>query len=364
MNLFKRLFGKSKKKNEANIASENIEDIEKRAMEELKSLPQKDQDLFFEMLNKISGNSGIKTNTPELFKHEVYDSIRRYYSSPEYIIDFNLKDDNDRQLEEYEAFDFTYSEWKKVSSVWDRKSILFELWDETEFSKLQKWQIIERFIKDRYSLKAVKFQETNITVEDLQDIRLIVALSKLYRALNSISKALYYAKGAYELRPDLDIVKVEYANVLHLSNSNEDRELSHQLINDVIKNKIKSENDNEEIGLLNYFMFSVGYIDSSIFAINFLNAGNCEETTWQRLAEEYYWCPVFRFEHSVFLSNKGKTLEALAKLNALADEFPWFQQAVLANIDAIEQLRVQNNDPLLMTEEMTKMEEYKSMWNN
>lgn len=355
MNLFKKLFGKSEKKT-FNVNEENLEQIEKKA------IPQKDQDLFLEMLNKMSGSAEINSNTPELFKNELYDSLKRYYASPEYGIELNLKDEKGNSYEEHEAFDSTYDEWKEVKSVWDRRAILFELWDGTELKKLQKWQVIERLLKDRYALKALDFLKTNINQDDFQDIRLIVAVSKLFRSLDSIPRALHHSKGAYELRPDLDIVKIEYANVLHLSDSLDDKELSHKLINEVIENKIKNETNEKEIPLLNYFVFSVGYIDSSIFAINFLKVGNCDEATWQQLAEEYYWCPIFRFEHSVFLSKNGESIRALAKLDSLANEFPWYKAGVLANIDAINQLRIQNNDTSFMNEEMDKMEEYKSMW--
>lgn len=369
MSIFKRLFGKEEKKiekQESNKNNDNLEELEKKAMEELKSLPQKDQELFLKMMNKISGNSSvIETNTPELFKKELYDSLNRYYSAPDLKFDFNLqdKDGNVHEIyEEHEAFDYTFSEWRKINSVWDRRALLFEHWDESEFNKLQKWQIIERFVKDRYALKALDFQKSNITQDDFQDIRLIVALSKLYRALDSIPQANHYAKGAYELRPDLDIVKVEYANVLHLSDSKEEKDLSHKLINEVIENKIKNSSE-EEIPLLNYFIFSEGYLDSSIFAINFLKAGNCDSETWDKLSEEYYWCPIFRFEHSVFLSQNEDSLRALAKLDSLANEFPWFKAGVIANIDAIKQLRTQRGEPNFMSEEMSKMEQYKSMWN-
>jgi hypothetical protein len=350
MNLFKKLFGKSEKKT-FNIKEENLEQIEK------KDIPKNDQDLFLEMLNEMSGSAEINSNTPELFKNELYDSLKRYYSSPEYRIELNLKDDKGNSYEEHDAFDSTYDEWKEVKSVWDRRAILFELWDGTELKKLQKWQVIERLLKDRYALKALDFLKTNINQDDFQDIRLIVAVSKLFRSLDSIPRALHHSKGAYELRPDLDIVKIEYANVLHLSDSLDDKELSHKLINEVIENKIKNETNEKEIPLLNYFVFSVGYIDSSIFAINFLKLGNCDEATWQQLAEEYYWCPIFRLEHSVFLSKNGESLRALAKLDSLANEFPWYKAGVLANIDAINQLRIQKNDTSFMNEEMEKMEQ-------
>lgn len=365
MSIFRRLFGKAEnieKEINSSKIEKNIDEPEEKAMNKLKSLPKKDQDLFLEMMNKLSGSNEISPNTPELFKTELYDSLNRYYASPEFRIELNLKDDKGNLLEEHKAFDFTFNEWKKVRSIWDRRAILFEQWDETEFIKLQKWQIIERFVKDRYALKAIDFHKTNINKDDFQDIRLIVAISKLNRVLNRIPQALHYSKSAYEFKPDLDFVKTEYANSLHLSDSQEEKELSHKLINEVIENRVKNDANNKEIPLLNYFIFSIDYIDSSIFAVNFLKAGSCDEETWEKLAEEYYWCPIFRYEHSVFLSQNGENLRALAKLDSLANEFPWYKSGVLAYIDAINQLRIQNKNNLFMSEEMNKMEQYKSMW--
>lgn len=364
MNIFKRLFGKEEKKNEQTNPiqnKENIEELEQKALEELQAMPQKDRDLLVEMMNKLSGNSVIETNTPELFKFEVYDSMNRYISMPEVKIELDLKDDEGNPLKEHEAFDATYSEWMKIQSAWDRRALLFRLWDESEFERLQKWQILERFIKDRYALKALDFHQTSVSLDDFKDIRVILALSKLYRVMDSIPDAKHFAAGAYELRPDLDIVKVEYANVLHLCDSQEEKELAHKLITEVIENKI-TESEEKQIGVLNYFMFSEGYIDSSIFAVMFLKEGNCDAETWDKLAEEYYWCPIYRFEHSVFLSQNDDGLRALAKLDSLANEFPWHKSGVLAYIDAINQLRIQRNDSNFMSKEMNKMEENKSMW--
>lgn len=346
MSIFKKLFGKKE---------------ETKAKDELKSLSDKDQELLIEMMNKMSKVYEIETNTPELFKEELYNSLNRYYSSPELKIELNLKDENGVVLEEHEAFNHTFSEWKKIHSVWDRRALFFQQWDEIDFNKLQKWQVIERFIKDRYALKALDYQNSKISEEDFQDIRLIVALSKLYRVLDLIPQATHYAKAAYELRSDLDIVKVEYANVLHLSDSHEDKELSHKLINEVIENKINNSVE-KEIALLSYFIFSEDYLDSSIFLINILKEGKCDSETWEKLAGEYYWCPIFRFEHSVFLSQIDENFRALAKLDSLANEFPWFKSGVLANIDAINQLRQQRNDSNFMSAEMNKMEQYVSMW--
>lgn len=184
-----------------------------------------------------------------------------------------MTDENGITYKEHEAFNSTFEEWKEVRSVWDRRSILFSLWDNSEMNKISKWQIIERFVKDRYGLKAIDFKENNITDNDFENIRLMVSLSKLYRVMNAYENALHYAKYAYEARPDIDIIKVEYATVLHLSDNEEDKIKSHNLMNEVIENKIKN-NDAKEIPLLNYFVFSKDYIDSSVFAALYLNIGN------------------------------------------------------------------------------------------
>lgn len=342
MSIFKKLFGKTEKKKADESQSAGLS-----------------QEEFHKMMKQMSNSS----NTPKQFKIELYDSLSRYYSSPELDIELDLVDKKGNKLEEHIGLDYTFSQWKEIQSIWDRRSLLFQQFDETEFTKLQKWQIIERFVKDRYGLKAIDFQKSNISNDDFEDIRLIIALSKLYRVMDSFDNALHYAKGAYELRPDLDIVKIEYANVLHLSNSENDKELSHKLLNEILEKKIKGSEE-KNIALLNYFMFSPNYIDSSVFALSFLTQGDCDIETWEKLAEEYYWCPVFRYEHSVFLNSKGETLRAMAKLNSLANEFPWYKTGVLANIDAINQMREQRNDKNFMVSEMKQMEDYKKMWNN
>ncbi len=345
MSIFKKLFGKTEKKQTEKSQSTG--------------LPKEAQEEFLRMMKQMSSTS----NTPEQFKIELYDSLNRYYSNPELRIKLNLTDKDGKVDKEHEAFGGTFIEWQQIKSIWDRRSVLFDFWDDTEFKKLQKWQIIERFTKDRYALKAIEFQKTDITIDDLQDIRLIISLSKMYRVMDSFEHALKYSKGAYELRPDLDIVTIEYANVLHLSNSEQDKELSHKIITEVIAKKVK-ETEEKKVALLNYFMFSPDYIDSSVFAVSFLHQGNCDIETWEKLAEEYYWCPVFRYEHSTFLSKKGEPIRAMAKLSSLANEFPWYKTGVLANIDVINQMREQRNDQNFMAREMNQMEEYKKMWKN
>jgi hypothetical protein len=364
MNFFKRLFGKSDKQQDTYGYEEQAPITEGPEMLEKTVFPDADPEP--EEQAEIPAPAALPdprtVNTTERFKTELYESLNRYYSAPELRVELNLKDAAGNSYAEHEAFNSTFEEWQGIRSGWDRRSVLYSLWDQSEFDKLQKWQVVERFVKDRSALDAVEYQKAHISNDDFQDIRVILALSKLYRVLDSPPTALRYAKGAYELRPDLDIVKVEYANVLHLSDTHEDRELAHRLINEVLTEKIAAAGTEAEIPLLNFFLFAPGYIDSSVFAVNFLQAGHCNAETWATVAEEYYWCPVFRYEHAVNLSQGGETLKALAKLNALADEFPWYKTGVTAAMSAIEQLREQSGQADFMDTEMTRMQQYQSMW--
>lgn len=313
--------------------------------------------------DKIIDETIDQTNSPELFKIELYDALNRYYSDPELEIALNLKDPNGNKIDEHIGLNATYNEWKGIQSVWDRRSVLYKSMDSTELKKLEKWQIVERFVKDRYSIKATEFIRSNVTDDDFQDIRLILACSKLFRTLDDFESALFYAKRAFAIYPKLDIVKAEYANVLHLSKNEKDKKLAHQLMNELLEKRI-NETEENKFDLFKCFLFSKNYIDSSVFAAIFLQQADCDLETWDIVAEEYYWCPLFRYEHSLALNRKGESLRSIAKLNSLANEFPWFKLGVLANIDSIKQLREQMNDQNYMSDELKQMEKYKSQWEN
>lgn len=363
MNFLKKWLGRSSKQEEQseNVSAQPHNNVQQQLTGNIASqdqLSEEERELLLKMLGR---SEALEQNTPDQFKTELYASLQRYYSVPDLEINLNLTDAEGNTYLEHEAFDGTYAHWKGIRSVSDRRGVLFAHWDESELTKLAKWQVLERWVKDRYPTRALAFFREQVAQEDFQDIRLIVALSKLYRCLDMREEAMHYAKGAYELRPDLDMVKVEYANMLHISGDQSDRELAHTLFNGVLEGKI-SKDSQTKIGLLNYFLFGKDYLDSSIFAIHFLRAGNADSHTWEILANEYYWCPIFRMEHAVFLSNDHQELPAIAKLSSLADEFPWFKQGVLGFISAIAQLRVQKGDPDFMSEDMERMERYKSSW--
>ena len=359
MSLFKKLFGKKQTVSTSHTKQESPTPSKK---ESNSSINPGVQEELKKMMNQMQGPK----KSVEQFEFELLnDSFARYHSNPGYRTEIEIQNEKGEVVPLHVALHEYYQEWQGISSFWDRMSLLYKYWDTQYYEKLEKWQIVERLVKDRYAMKAIKFHESSITQEDFQDMRLVVALSKLYRAMDSYENALNYAKGAYELRPDLAIVKTEYATVLHLSKNPEDQELAHKMIQEVLETKINEhikDSDEKEIPLLNWFLFSNNYMDSSIFAAVYLQIGECDLDTWSTIANDYYWCPVFRYQHSVALSDAGEGMKAIAKLTSLSDEFPWYKPGVLACIDGINQIRNQLKSADMMEDAMKRMEHYKSVW--
>ena len=344
MNFFKKLFGKSEKPKSNTATSGHTNTKE----EEIKR-----------MLKQMN----ISDKTPEMFHDELITSLMRYKNDPLDEPAIKITDQNGKVLPPHIAFGELYQQWNEIQSPWDRRSLLFGHWDDSFLDDLEKWQILDRFVRDRYAPKALQYSQTYITDEDLKNPKIVVALSKMHRSLDDKTSALKLAKSAYELAPNNDGTKAEYATVLHLMQDHADQELSHKLMSELVKDRITASEE-ENISLLNFFSFSPNYIDSSIFTMMYLTMGKGDIPTWEHFANEYYHCPFFRYEHSVFLSQNGEAMRAMAKMNSLANEFPWHKDAVNSSIDTIHQMRRQTNNPNAMEEQMRQMLKHQENWKN
>ncbi|WP_435525245.1 hypothetical protein [Chryseobacterium indoltheticum] len=100
-----------------------------------------------------------------------------------------------------------FSEWVNIRSKWDRMSVLYEFWDNSQLEKLEDWQIIERFTKDRYATKSLNYFRKKIEGKKQLSVEELVAASKLYRILLDNDSALSYAEKAYDKFPDNDFGK-------------------------------------------------------------------------------------------------------------------------------------------------------------
>lgn len=287
------------------------------------------------------------------FDHEMTESFRRYYSDPQLDINIEIKNDQGNIHPPHQAYKELFSEWTGIQSKWDRMSLLYSFWDQSQFDKLEDWQVIERFVKDRYPKKAQQYFDKKMSDKRHFTTEELVSLSKLHRVLLDNPTAKEYIETAYHNTPEEDAVKVEYATVLHIIGNHSEKELSHQLFHEVLDKKIQQDDTKS---VFDCFKFSEGYTDSSIFAMLYLMNTEADDTTWDYVAEEYYYCPVFRYEHAVHLSQSETPIRALAKLTSLSQEFPWFKTALESTIGNIKSMRRQLNNPDFMEKELQEFQ--------
>ncbi|WP_027374347.1 hypothetical protein [Chryseobacterium sp. UNC8MFCol] len=344
MGLFDFLFKKKKKKDQTNEMTSTID-----APEEVTAVSTPENtDMTLEERVPPVNEDGNR------FTLESIEAFRRFHSDPG--LDFNTqgKDGNGNSIDvTYQTHRDLFNEWTGIQSKWDRISLLYHFWDQTQFEKLEPWQVIERFVKDRYPKKALQYFEKNMSDKRDFTVEELVSLSKLYRVLLDNVTAKEYIETAYQNHPENDSVKVEYATVLHIIGNHSEKELSHTLFHEVLDKKIE-RNDTDSV--LDCFIFSEGYTDSSIFAMLYLMNTEADNDAWDQVSEEYYYCPVFRYEHAVQLSQTDNSLRALAKLTSLCQEFPWFKTALESTIGNIKSMRKQLNNPDFMEKELQEFQ--------
>ncbi|PWN72378.1 hypothetical protein C1631_007210 [Chryseobacterium phosphatilyticum] len=287
------------------------------------------------------------------FDLEFIEAFRRFHCNPTLDVHLTPEDDRGNVYPSHQAYGDLFKEWMDIQSKWDRMSLLYHFWDQSQFEKLEDWQVIERFVKDRYSKKALQYFEEKMSDKRQLTREELVSLSKLHRVLLNNPAAKDYIETAYKNHPDDDAVKVEYATVLHIIGNHSEKELSHQLFHEVLDKKIQ-KNDTDSV--FDCFRFSEGYTDSSIFAMLYLMNTEADNDTWDYVAEEYYYCPVFRYEHAVQLAQTDNSLRALAKLTSLSQEFPWFRTALESTIGNIKSMRKQLSNPDFMEQEFQEFQ--------
>ncbi|MGE8552329.1 MAG: hypothetical protein ACN6OB_00145 [Chryseobacterium jejuense] len=364
MGLFDFLFKWMKKKNKTNeetvknespveetIASTH-EETSAPIEENIPPIPQETNIILEEETSVVIE----ETTTPSInedgnrFDLEIVEALRRFHSNPDLDIDIEIKNNIQNAHQTHRDL---FREWTGIQSKWDRMSLLYRFWDQSQFEKLEDWQVIERYVKDRYPKKALQYFEKNMSDKRHFTKEELVSLSKLHRVLLENPTAKEYIETAYHNHPEDDAVKVEYATVLHIIGNHSEKEFSHQLFHDVLDKKIQ-RNDTESV--FDCFKFSEGYTDSSIFAMLYLINTEADIDTWDYVAEEYYYCPVFRYEHAVQLSQSENPMRALAKLTSLSQEFPWFRIALESTIGNIKSMRKQLNNPEFMEQELQEFQ--------
>lgn len=280
------------------------------------------------------------------FTADFYASLKRYLClKKDEHIEFEFKDKRGHIIPTTQAFEDTYLQWKNIHSPWDRQSVIFDAIDKQYFHRLEKWQVIERYVIDRYPNKAIEFAMKHADEQDFDNPDFLTSMAKCFFVLSKYEKGIEYARKAVEIN-DKKEAKIILADLLHLSNNHEE---AHRLYDEVLKSFSLKGNSEEKISILQVVGYEYDVLNSSVYAVALLND---DEDSWNEVAKEFYYCPYFRSQHAFWLLNQGENLKGIAKLVSLSQEFPTYQEGVVNAHSSILQFRKQIGNDDIWEEEL------------
>jgi tetratricopeptide (TPR) repeat protein len=255
----------------------------------------------------------------------------------------------------------TFNQWKKIKSLWDRRSLLFDVISDLVGQQMKNWQIANYLTVQRVPLEAL-----DIILEDMNDLQkkpqgdfgedyipYCLAVAKTLISLTQYQEALKWVQKAFHADPNSSQVELLLADVYFLSGHCDQANAIYQKHWSIARKyaaepvvKIFSE----------VLSCEYGTSSSPVFAIqlgkNFSDSLESEEY-WQLTEAEFYSSPYFRAHHAYHLANQGKLHQSFAKLLALVQEMPWLKEASLNLLRHFEHLDPSGNQ--LMPETRTKL---------
>lgn len=288
------------------------------------------------------------------FTIDFEDALKRYIGVTDGKVDYEFKDKNGTIIPPSYAFKGTYNQWKEIVSAWDKRSVIFAALDEIYLSKIPVHQIIERFVMDRYPEKALLFADSFAKENEYNNPDFLASLSKCYFILSQFEKSIDLAQKALALDANNKKAKIAMADSLHLTNRHVE---AHQMYNELLKASKLNDWKKDEINITELVDFHNDIVHSSVYAAGLLSDGKADEITWNKVAEEFYYCPYFRSQHAFWFLKNGENLKAVAKLLTTAQEFPWFQDAVVNAKSVILQFREQMQSDDLWEDELRYLSE-------
>lgn len=284
-----------------------------------------------------------------LFAADFYAALKRYLClKKDDSIAFEFKDKKGNIIPCTQAFEDTYIKWKDIISPWDRRSVIFEAIDKLYFHRLEKWQVIERYVIDRYPDKAIAFIKKYADEHDFNNPDFLTSLAKCFFVISKYEKGIEYARKAVEI-DDKKEAKVILADLLHLSNNHEE---AHKLYKEVLNTSPLKDYNEEKIAILQIVGYENDVLNSSVYAVALLNNDAANQDSWNEVAKEFYYCPYFRCQHAFWLLSKGENLKGIAKLVSLSQEFPAYEEGVVNAHSTILQFRKQTGNENLWEEEL------------
>jgi len=287
--------------------------------------------------SKPENGKNMANTDAERFEKEVRAVIPRYLSVPQKEpIQFDLTDPATNKPIAFDQFYARqFEHWKTVRSRADRRGIIYSILDSVIGSQLELWQIINRFTDDRYAQRALEIASQNAKEKDFENPLYWTALARTNFVLIRYAEAESNALKALEIDPDLHQAKIILGDIYHFTHK---EEKAHELYNEVLKDKLPK---GEDLGLdLTTFLgFDGDMMFSPIYASAWLKEDkNVTEDLWNWAGEEYYYSPHFRAQHAYHLIAQKDMMKGFVKLLTLANEMPWYKEAVLNSYKLIDQL--------------------------
>lgn len=312
---------------------------------------------FFANLFGLRNNKNKQMNTVpaltdiELFDKEFLATASRYTSRPREEMSMRVRSEETNEVIPFAlAFPEQFEEWKGIKSIWDRRSVIYKILDESIGESLKLWQLIERFNIDRYPEHALKMAAEHAISPDLTDANFHMAVARSYFILTKYKEAEERAEKALQLVPNHLKAKLLLGDIYHYTHK---EQRAHELYTEVLALKLPKDKKTT-INIPDLVGFENDYMHSPVYAAAMLRDetyGN--EATWDVVAGEFYHYPHFRAAHANFLIRKGDHLKGFTKLLILSREMPWFKEGVINSYSLMQQLGFENQ----MSEDKARLEE-------
>ena len=224
----------------------------------------------------------------------------------------------------------TFIEWQKIQSLWERRSLIFEVIFSLVKESLKTWQIANYLTVQRRPLEAfdlllndIKQLETQ-TQDKIQEdyVQYCSAIAKTLISLTQFENALKLALKAYIAAPNEPRIELLLADAYFLTKNYQQANAIYQKHWLIIK---RSEKQPIKKMFSEVFSSEQGTSSSPILAIQMgklITDASQTEEFWQLAEAEFYSSPYFRSHHAYLNANQGKIQQSFAKSLALVQEMP------------------------------------------
>jgi tetratricopeptide (TPR) repeat protein len=295
---------------------------------------------FFKKVFGKKKEISVPSSDPEIerFQKELLETVPRYVSTPKATVDLRARHHETNEVIPFAiAFPKQFATWKTVKSRADRRSILYSILDSSIGGQLKIWQVIERFIDDRYPEKALSIAINNREEEDLVSADYWASVAKVNFVLTNYSEAETNALKALEIEKTNKRARVVLADIYHFTNKLKE---AHEIYNSILKELVRDDKE-ANLPIVELFGFDGNILNSPIYASSWLNADKgMNEETWDWAGEEFYYSPHFRSQHAYHLLKNKEHLKGLIKLLSLTKEMPWFKEGVINSYNLIDLLNL------------------------